>query len=313
MKKALFLNESQYLVKLFWKEEFHDLAKKFDITVDIPAWDGDIKGHDWAAVLPDYDVAITTWWSPLCNAEFLKTAKKLKLIAHAAGSVGSVVDDSTYDAGLHVTSCNYKMAEGVALGALFNTLWAWRNLPAYAKIGNFCPLRWDQRELSHNTKEMTVGIWGYGHIAQHLVRMLRGLPFKEILVYCDHVSPEEMASHGATLATSLDEIFEKSDVIHLCAGSNPQTFGTVNARLLAKIKDGATFINSGRAHLVDREALYAELAKNRFNAILDVHYKEPVPDDDPILTFPNVICTPHNSGNRDNVNQNNQRDYYCRR
>jgi len=191
------------------------------------------------------------------------------------------------------------MAEGVALGALFNTLWAWRNLSAYAKIGNLCPLRWEQRTLSRNSKEMTVGIWGYGHIAQHLVRMMRGLPFKEILVYCDHVNSEEMASHGATLAASLDEVFEKSDVIHLCAGANEQTFGTVDARLLAKIKDGATFINAGRAKLVDREALYAEAAKNRFDIILDVYYKEPPEAADSILTFPNVICTPHNSGNRD--------------
>ena len=47
---------------------------------------------------------------------------------------------------------------------------------------------------------------------------------------------------------------------------------------------------------MQEEDLIAELAKNRFTAIMDVFETEPLADDHPYRSMPNVILTPHNAG-----------------
>ena len=70
----------------------------------------------------------------------------------------------------------------------------------------------------------------------------------------------------------------------------------VDARLLSMIKDGALFINTSRGAVVDQKALEAELAKNRFRAVLDVYEVEPLPADNPLYDMENVLLMPHMGG-----------------
>ena len=88
----------------------------------------------------------------------------------------------------------------------------------------------------------------------------------------------------------------KSVRIHLLTSLTEKTEGMIGSKQLSPIKDGATLINAGRAKLVQREAFLEELKKERFTAILDVHYKEPLPEDSPFRQLKNVILTPHNAG-----------------
>lgn len=66
------------------------------------------------------------------RAAFFRAAPGVKIIGHAVGSVGGLVDDDVYAAGLAVTTANAVMAESVAEWSLLMTLVAQRNLPAYA-------------------------------------------------------------------------------------------------------------------------------------------------------------------------------------
>jgi D-3-phosphoglycerate dehydrogenase len=60
------------------------------------------------------------------------------------------------------------------------------------------------------------------------------------------------------------------------------------------MRAGAVLVNTARAEIVDRAALMDALTNGPLaGAGLDVHYKEPVPPDDPILAMPNVVCAPH--------------------
>jgi phosphoglycerate dehydrogenase-like enzyme len=73
------------------------------------------------------------------------------------------------------------------------------------------------------------------------------------------------------------------------------TRGIVGARELARMRDGATLVNTSRGGLVDQDALIASLASGRLRAALDVFDEEPhVP---PSLTMlPNVVLSPHIGG-----------------
>jgi len=73
------------------------------------------------------------------------------------------------------------------------------------------------------------------------------------------------------------------------------TRGIVTAADLQRMKPSALLVNTSRAGLIEPGALVAALRSGRPGmAALDVYETEPLHDpDDPLLTLPNVVCTPH--------------------
>jgi phosphoglycerate dehydrogenase-like enzyme len=73
--------------------------------------------------------------------------------------------------------------------------------------------------------------------------------------------------------------------------------GTIGAHELGGLRSGAYLINIARGGLLDNNALYDALRRGQLaGAGLDVFWQEPLPVNDPILTLPNVIATPHIAG-----------------
>ena len=107
---------------------------------------------------------------------------------------------------------------------------------------------------------------------------------------------DEQAEANGLIRGSLDELFEYSDVVHTLTSLTPKQIGKVDANLLAKLHNGATLINAGRAHLIDETAMMNELRSGRIFACLDVYHKEPLDMNHELRTLPNVILTPHNAG-----------------
>ena len=70
----------------------------------------------------------------------------------------------------------------------------------------------------------------------------------------------------------------------------------IGATHFAAMQDGALFINTARAWVVDTPAMVATLRSGRIRAVLDVFDKEPLPADDPLRDMDNVLLTPHVSG-----------------
>jgi D-3-phosphoglycerate dehydrogenase len=67
----------------------------------------------------------------------------------------------------------------------------------------------------------------------------------------------------------------------------------VTAHDLARMQRTALFVNTSRAELVEPGALVAALRRGRPGmAAVDVYENEPVRDE-PLLTLPNVVATPH--------------------
>jgi phosphoglycerate dehydrogenase-like enzyme len=80
----------------------------------------------------------------------------------------------------------------------------------------------------------------------------------------------------------------------------PNTVATrkiVNADLLSALPPHALFINVGRGQAVDESALIEALEQNKIaGAVLDVFEQEPLPQEHPFWTTPNLLMTFHTAG-----------------
>ena len=154
----------------------------------------------------------------------------------------------------------------------------------------------DLKELS----ECTVGLLGFGDIAQESAKLLRS--FGASVIYSNRTRKTELERTLNATYVSREELLAQSDIVSVYLSSNAETFHTVNADFLAKMKKGAFLVNTARGDIVDSDALIAAIASGHIaGAGLDTVAGEPVQLDNPFLTAPDdvkdrIIFSPHIGG-----------------
>lgn len=141
----------------------------------------------------------------------------------------------------------------------------------------------------------TIGIIGVGNIGKDLVEVLQ--PFGCRILGNDIVDVSAFArEHGVTLV-SKEEIYKTADFVTLHIPLTDLTRHLINEQSLGLFRPEAFLINTSRGHVVHQEALKRALQANKLaGAALDVYEQEP-PTDSEFLQLPNLVCTPHISGN----------------
>lgn len=100
---------------------------------------------------------------------------------------------------------------------------------------------------------------------------------------------------------TMDELRQeiaRADIIALTLPGTPATYHLFDEETLLACKKGSYLINVGRGNVVDNQALVKETVWSNFAGIyLDVCEVEPLPDKDPLYAVPNLLLTPHITGN----------------
>ena len=151
----------------------------------------------------------------------------------------------------------------------------------------------------------TVGVIGTGKIGKVFINIMKGFG-TEVLAY--DVYPDEKAAQEMGFKyTTLDELYEKSDIISLHCPLTDENTNMINKDSIKKMKKGVVIINTSRGKLINSDDLIDALGKGKIGGLgLDVFDEE---EDfflndmsnsyyrntelSVLLTMPNVVITSH--------------------
>jgi phosphoglycerate dehydrogenase-like enzyme len=257
----------------------------------------DFTSEQLAAVIDNYDVVITSWRSPRFTDEVLAAARRLKLVAHSAGSIRFMFSQESLERGFDVTCVAAAMAPAVAEYSLMLTMLLLRPIHKYdraLKSGE----DWMAVKSAGTALEIAnqrVGVIGAGHTGRAFIRLLNCVGAK-LWVYDPYLSEQDARELNAKRIDSLDHLLESCRIVSLQAPVTDETRHMIGQRELALLPDGALLVNTARSALVDTDALLAELQSGRISAAIDVFDEEPLPAGSPFRGLDNCIISPHLAG-----------------
>ena len=164
-------------------------------------------------------------------------------------------------------------------------------------LGNDRQIRaggWERREV-RPLRGTTMGVVGLGRIGRSVAERAVGFGMR-VVVFDRKSDPVFDQALGIT-RIPLDELLAVSDSVSLSLPLNASTRGLFDRHAFAKMKRGAILINTARGGLVNEPDLYEALASGHLGgAGLDVLTSEPPERDNPLLSLPNVVFSPHIGG-----------------
>jgi phosphoglycerate dehydrogenase-like enzyme len=248
--------------------------------------------------MAEAEVVITGWSDSKITPDNYDAAPNLKLVTLYGQSLMNIAPEYGMDRGILYSNASPELAISVAelcVGLLFSAL---RFIPQLDTV-----MKQQGYGGSHTVPEgfdlfgKTLGFVGFGFIGARVAELLRPFGAKYI-VFDPYVSDEKLARFKAE-RVSLNELFERSDVVSVHSGLTEETRGLISAEQIARMKDNATLVNTARAHVIEEAPLLEAARNGRIRVALDVYWQEPLPDDSPWRKLPNVVLTPHRAGGAD--------------
>lgn len=276
----------------------NDVVDELKILVDYWRPEGEIdqlirSDYFFRELLQEAEIILTGWGTPPLPFDLLSHGS-LSYICNVTGSVRHCISKDFLQKGIPVTNWGDAISLCVAEATLMLMLACSRRL-GYVRTqlaaGNWTLAK--PRPLSLCGQK--IGLLGFGHIAQNLVRLLA--PFRmRIQVFDPYVSDEVLQQFGVTRVVGLKTLFSENDIVSLHAGMTNELDGAVNADMLKLMPDDGILINTARGRLINEADLLAELLAGRLWCGLDVFAVEPLPPDSPFRFLPRCIITPHTAG-----------------
>ncbi len=241
---------------------------------------------------------IVGYSQPFLNDAFFKAAPNLKLVQLLSAGYDRSDIEAHRRAGVPLCNNGGANSTAVAEHALLLMLATCRRLPwlhASTAAG-----RWRGNDLAntrlYELRGKTLGLIGLGTIGKKVARLANA--FGMNVQYYDVKRVSEETEDALDVRFRLmKEILRSSDIVSLHVPLLPSTRHLIGRDEIALMQSHAYLINTCRGPVVDEPALTEALATGKLaGAGLDVFDQEPPPADNPLLSLPNVVLTPHFAG-----------------
>ncbi|MAJ61408.1 MAG: hypothetical protein CBC48_16545 [bacterium TMED88] len=193
--------------------------------------------------------------------------------------------------GVRLTTSSGVHAVPIAQTVMLYLLALTRDLPGW--LGDQSNRVWNPRPIGalQGLRAAVLGMGPIGYEISRLCRAMRmdSIGFRRTVQGDEPCTTYEMAE--------IDSHLPEMDVIILALPLTPETDHILDASRLSRLKPGVLIVNIGRGACIDEEALARGLRSGQVGgAGLDVFFEEPLPSESPLWQMPNVIITPHSSG-----------------
>ncbi|MDD3139873.1 MAG: C-terminal binding protein [Lachnospiraceae bacterium] len=140
---------------------------------------------------------------------------------------------------------------------------------------------------------LTLGLFGFGNIARQLAKRAKGFDLN-IIAYDPFLPDEVFEKNGVTRFTDQDEFIKACDILSLHLQLNKSTQGMIDKNAFQIMKPSSYLINVSRGGLVNEFDLLDAIKNHKIaGCALDVMETEPGDLHSSLMTYDNVIVTPH--------------------
>lgn len=250
-----------------------------------------LSREEKSAVLAGKDalyVAAEAW-----GEDVLSMAPEVRILSQMGSGVDNIDLDYCKGRGICVTNSRGCNANAVAEMTVLLILASLRGLISLYSIA--CRGSWPERYAGKELRGKTVGLLGFGMIAQRVAALLR--PFDVKIIACDPWLNLDAARALDVQNVCFSSLLKESDLLSVHIPALKENIGLFNHSTFQQMKDGAIFINCSRGTLVDENALYDALEQGKlYAAASDVFSREPPEPNHRLFRLPNFTGTPHEGG-----------------
>ena len=274
------------------QNSLENLNKKFDVNYDEKLCE---DGKEIIKIIRDYDGLIVRNKTQV-NSDILKNAFKLKFIGRLGVGLDNIDTEYCKNKNIHVQPATGMNADSVAEYVVSSSMFLIKKIPMFHN--GTIKGEWPRTTIkSTEIKQKNLGIIGFGTIGKKVAEysLKNGL---KILAYDPYISELNDKEIDAKLS-SLNEIYEKSDIISIHLPLTDETKNMINKSSFSQMKNKPIIINTSRGSIINESDLIEAYNKNNISGFaLDVFEKEPIESEfyNKIKPGMNCILTPHISG-----------------
>ncbi|TXD50812.1 MULTISPECIES: 2-hydroxyacid dehydrogenase [unclassified Polaribacter] len=295
------MNLAVFSTKPYDKEYFEKF--KNDYTISIAYFETSLQPST-TKLTKEFD-AVCVFVNDTINKKTIETLAKngIKLIALRCAGFNNVDLNACKENNIKVVRVPAYSPEAVAEHAIALILTLNRKThKAYNRVreGNFSLTNL----IGFNLNKKVIGVIGTGKIGASFCKIAKGFG-SEVVAY-DIYKNQELEENGVQYV-SLEELFNKSDVISLHCPLNEHTKHIVDKTSITKMKKGVLLVNTSRGALINTRDIIAGLKSKKIGYLgIDVYEQEEnlffndlsesIIEDDLLLrlnSFPNVLITSH--------------------
>lgn len=248
-----------------------------------------------AKYLRDVEAIFSCWGAFAPTPEQFQQMPRLRSLFHAGGSLRAIAEPFLKRG---VTICTAVEANAVPVAEfclgqiLLSCKGAYRNT-SYCRQGSWAG---QNPPIGRGAYGETVALIGIGAISRHLLRLLAHFDLRVIAV-CEYLTPAQAREIGIDALVDIETAFREAYVISNQLADTPANACVLQEPHFASMREGATFINTGRGAQVDEPGMLAVLRRRSdLTALLDVQAIEPPLPGSDLYTLPNVFITSHIAG-----------------
>ena len=166
--------------------------------------------------------------------------------------------------------------------------------------------KWSKDSInSHEIRNKTIGIIGYGNIGSQLSVLCESLGMN--VLYFDRL--DKLSIGNAKKVSSLNELLKESDIVSLHIDGSEENSNFISDKEFEMMKKDSILINYSRGNVVDINALKKYLVNNKLlGAAIDVFPKEPLNNSEKFQSelrgIKNLILSPHIGGSTKEAQKN---------